>query len=383
MAIVNRPQQRAPKHNPNPQSVVIETEGIELLDNPELAASTVVTPDLFGGHLPVGDYVADHEIDELLEHSHHHHEEEQSMGDKLIMLAFVVLPLVAMAACIVMAFGYQMVTWLDVVMLIGGWYLTGLGITIGFHRMLTHGSFKAVAPIKFMWTALGSMAAEGSPIDWCKVHRRHHQFSDDHGDPHSPHLHGEGWWNAVKGFWHAHTGWLFTNAMSRDEREKYVPDLIQDKMLMFFDRTFIWWVTASLVIPMIIGGLAAPFFYGATVGAIVKGALLGLLWGGLARVCLSHHMTWSINSICHIFGSKDFKSADDSRNNVVFGVLSHGEGWHNNHHAFPTSARHGLKWWQFDLSWIIIRSLAAVGLVWDVKLPSERQLKMRAIKKED
>jgi stearoyl-CoA desaturase (Delta-9 desaturase) len=381
MAIVSRPDNKN-LHKARP-SKLIETEGIESIDNEELAKTTTVTPDLFGGHLPVGEYVAEDEIDETVAHAEDHHRAgNQPLSDKIMMLGAVILPLMAMVACIVLAFGYHMVTWLDVVMLIGGWYMTGLGITIGFHRMLTHGSFKAVRPVKFFFTALGTMAFEGSPIDWCMVHRRHHQFSDDHGDPHSPHLHGEGWWNSFKGFLHSHTLWLLTDAFASNERQKYVPDLAQDKMLKFFDRTFIWWSVASLVIPMLIGALAAPFFYGTTALAILKGAGLGLLWGGLARVCLSHHMTWSINSICHIFGSQDFKSADDSRNNVVFGVLSHGEGWHNNHHAFPTSARHGLKWWQFDLSWVIIRTLARFGLVWDVKLPSERQLKMRAIKKE-
>jgi stearoyl-CoA desaturase (delta-9 desaturase) len=382
MAIVNKPISKKSKHTPHRNSKLIETEGIEAIDNEALAESTIITPDIFGGHLPVGEFLSDDEIDKTLADAHDHpHSPQQPMSDKVIMLGAVILPLIALAVCVVLAFGYQMVTWLDVLMLIGGWYLTGLGITIGFHRMLTHGSFKAVAPIKFFWTALGSMAYEGSPIDWCMVHRRHHQFSDNHGDPHSPHLHGEGWWNALKGFWHSHTGWLFTDAFVAEERQKYVPDLVQDKMLQFFDRTFVWWCVASLAIPMVIGALAAPFFYGTTVFAILKGAGLGFLWGGLARVCLSHHMTWSINSICHIFGSQDFKSADDSRNNIVFGVLSHGEGWHNNHHAFPTSARHGLKWWQLDLSWMIIRALSFLGLVWDVKLPSERQLKMRALDK--
>jgi stearoyl-CoA desaturase (delta-9 desaturase) len=154
---------------------------------------------------------------------------------------------------------------------------------------------------------------------------------------------------------------------------------MKDPMLVAIDAKYYWWVTATLVIPLVIGGLAA-LFYEPTVLGVLKGAGLGFIWGGLARVCLSHHMTWSINSICHIFGSQDFKSSDDSRNNLFFGIFSHGEGWHNNHHAFPTSARHGLKWWQFDLSWVIIRTMAMFGLVWNVKLPTERQMESRAIK---
>jgi stearoyl-CoA desaturase (delta-9 desaturase) len=162
---------------------------------------------------------------------------------------------------------------------------------------------------------------------------------------------------------------MFEANWSRTERLKYVPDLMNDPVLLAIDRNYYMWVTATLVIPTIIGGLA---------DMSLMGAFLGLLWGGLARVCLSHHMTWSINSICHLFGARDFKSSDDSRNNIVFGVLSHGEGWHNNHHAFPTSARHGLKWWQFDLSWVIIRAMQVTGLAWNVKLPSEKQMKSRA-----
>lgn len=295
---------------------------------------------------------------------------ENSLGRKLIMAGAVVLPLLGMIAAIVMAWQYNMMSTLNLGMLIGGWYLTGLGITIGFHRMLTHRSFETYKPIRWFWMALGSLSVEGSPIDWCMVHRKHHRFSDHHGDPHSPHLHGEGWWNALKGFWHSHTGWMFKTNWSLEERKKYVPDLIEDPMLVAVDKRYYWWVTATLVIPLVIGGLATW---------TIQGAILGLVWGGLARVCLSHHMTWSINSICHIFGSRDFKSSDDSRNNLFFGIFSHGEGWHNNHHAFPTSARHGLKWWQLDLSWMIIRSMEICGLAWSVKLPTKKQMENRAL----
>lgn len=307
-------------------------------------------------------------------------DDENSITKRLVILGTVVIPLLGMVAAIVMASQFGMVTWLDLVMLIGGWYLTGLGITIGFHRMLTHRSFETIGPIRWFWTAMGSLAVEGSPTDWCMVHRKHHQFSDHHGDPHSPHLHEGGFWNTLKGFWHSHTGWLFNSNWSKQEREKYVPDMLDDPFLNSIDRNYPWWVVATLVIPTVIGGVAALFGPVWSVGAIAKGAGLGFIWGGLARVCLSHHMTWSINSICHIFGSRDFKSSDDSRNNVVFGVLSHGEGWHNNHHAFPTSARHGLKWWQFDLSWIIIRGLEICGLAWNVKLPTQKQMESRARK---
>lgn len=315
----------------------------------------------------------------------HIHDDENTLGKRLIMLGTVIIPIMGMIAAIVMAFQFSLVRWLDVFMLIGGWYLTGMGITIGFHRMLTHRSFEAHPAVRWFWTAAGSLAVEGSPIDWCMVHRKHHRFSDHHGDPHSPHLHEGGLWNILKGFWHSHTGWLFDANWSKSERKKYVPDLVDDPLLASIDRHYYLWVTATLIIPMIIGGVYGIFFplTGTSMAwGFAQGALVGFVWGGLARVCLSHHMTWSINSICHIFGSQDYKANDDSRNNFFFGVFSHGEGWHNNHHAFPTSARHGLEWWQFDLSWIIIRGLERCGLVWNVKLPTERQLENRRLGKD-
>ena len=324
-------------------------------------------------------------LDEVIHHEDGSHsddlfDEQESLGKRLVVLGTVTIPLMGMAAAIMLAWQYGMMSWLHLTMLIGGWYLTGMGITIGYHRMLTHRSFDTVPAVRWFWTTMGALAVEGSPIDWCMVHRKHHQFSDHHGDPHSPHLHDGGFWNMVKGFWHSHIGWMFKSNWSKSERAKYVPDLLEDSLLMSIDQKYYWWVTASLVIPTVIGGVAALFGPTVTLSSVALGAGLGLLWGGLARVCLSHHMTWSINSICHIFGSRDFKSSDDSRNNLFFGILSHGEGWHNNHHAFPTSARHGLKWWQFDLSWMVIRGLEVCGLAWNVKLPSEKQMEKRARK---
>jgi stearoyl-CoA desaturase (delta-9 desaturase) len=317
--------------------------------------------------LVITDPIADHELHVDFDD----HDRDHSLTHKLLILGAVVIPFAGLVFAIVSAWQFGMMSWLNLAMLIGGWYLTGLGITVGFHRMLTHRSFEAKPWVRWVWSGLGSLAVEGSPIDWCMVHRRHHRFSDAEGDPHSPHLHEGGFWNSVKGFWHSHLGWLFNSNWTRQERLKYVPDLMNEKMLVNIDRKYYWWVVATLAIPAAIGGLATWS---------IQGAWLGFIWGGLARICFSHHMTWSINSICHIFGSQDYKSADDSRNNFVFGILSHGEGWHNNHHAFPTSARHGLKWWQFDLSWIVIRAMERMGLVWNVKLPSERQLESRALK---
>ncbi|MEM9941532.1 MAG: acyl-CoA desaturase [Planctomycetota bacterium] len=307
-------------------------------------------------------------------------DDENTLTRKMVILGTVLLPLVGMAAAIAMAWQFGWFSWFYLVMLIGGWYLTGLGVTVGYHRMLTHKSFETVKPIRFFWAAMGALSVEGSPIDWCMVHRKHHRFSDHHGDPHSPHLHEGGFWETMKGFWHAHTGWLFNATWSKSERAKYVPDLKDEPMLVWIDNHYNWWVVGTLIIPAVIGagfGLIQELSW----ASLGMGTFLGFVWGGLARVCLSHHMTWSINSICHIFGSQDYKSADDSRNNLFFGIFSHGEGWHNNHHAFPSSARHGLKWWQFDLSWVIIRTLEICGLAWNVKLPSKSQLERKAVKK--
>lgn len=306
------------------------------------------------------------------EHSHDPDHEEMSTTRKVVMLFVVILPLLGLASAVVYTWQYGMMSWLYLGMLIGGWYLTGLGITVGYHRQLTHRSFTTYSWMRYIWASLGALAVEGSPIDWCMVHRKHHQYSDHHGDPHSPHLAGDSFWGRVKGFFHSHVGWLFQSNWSKSERAKYIPDLVEEDYLMWVDRNYVWWVVASLAIPMVIGGL---------VTMTLTGAMLGLVWGGLARVAFTHHMTWAINSVCHVFGSRDFKSSDDSRNNLIFGIFSHGEGWHNNHHAFPSSARHGLKWWQFDLSWMLIRGMQLVGLAWDVRLPSDRAMEKKAVVK--
>jgi stearoyl-CoA desaturase (delta-9 desaturase) len=236
--------------------------------------------------------------------------------------------------------------------------LSGLGITIGYHRFFTHRSFKTSPVMKGMLAIFGSMAVQGPLLKWVAHHRKHHQHSDEEHDPHSPHLHGQGLIGMLRGLWHAHLGWIFVPEAPNLHR--YVPDLAPDRLVRRISSTFSVWVAIGLVLPALLGGLITLSW---------SGALLGFVWGGLVRIFLVHHVTWSINSVCHLWGSQPFRSHDHSRNNVVFGVLGLGEGWHNNHHAFPTSARHGLWWWQFDLSWIIIRAMALVGLVWDVRTP--------------
>ncbi len=298
------------------------------------------------------------------------HETDQpaSWQHKTIMVIAVVAPFLGFVAAIVLAWQFGMMSPLYLGLLLGGWLITGLGITVGFHRMLTHRSFDTHNWFRLVWAGLGSLAVEGPPLAWCAVHRKHHQHSDHEGDPHSPHLHGDGLWNACKGFVHAHFGWLFARSWNEESLGKYVPDLMSVPGMKTISRYYAWWVLASLLIPAVIAGLVTMSW---------TGAMLGFLWGGLARVFFTHHVTWSINSICHIFGSQDFQSGDDSRNNVIFGILSHGEGWHNNHHAFPTSARHGLKWWQFDTSWIVIRTMGALGLVWNIRTPSKKAMEAK------
>jgi stearoyl-CoA desaturase (delta-9 desaturase) len=243
--------------------------------------------------------------------------------------------------------------------------LTGLGITVGFHRLLTHRSFKAGPAVRAVLAILGSAAIEGPAISWVADHRKHHAFSDRPGDPHSPHVgHGGGWRGELRGLLHAHVGWLFKHDQ-RGARARYAPDLLADPVIRFVDRTFFVWVLA---------GLAAPFGLGVAIGGSVGAGLTGLLWGGAVRMLVLHHVTYSINSICHTFGRRGYRTGDESRNVFWLALPSLGESWHNNHHAFPTSAAHGLGRWQLDPSAMVIAALERCGLAWDVvRVGSERR----------
>jgi stearoyl-CoA desaturase (delta-9 desaturase) len=288
-----------------------------------------------------------------------------SLTHKIIMGSAIITPFIGVIVAIALTWSYGFMGWFYLAMLIGGWQITGLGVTIGLHRLATHRSFETYPWIRALWLMCGALSVEGSPIVWCATHRKHHEFSDHLGDPHSPHLHGDGLWDSLRGFWHAHTGWLLSGYWVEKDLHRYVPDLLAEPWLRTIDRLYYLWVGATLLIPAVIGGLVMQSW---------QGAALGFLWGGLVRVFMTHHITWSINSICHIFGSRDYEANDESTNNFMCGVLGLGEGWHNNHHAFPTSARHGLRWWQFDQSWYIIRAMEMLGLAWNVKVPTERQM---------
>ena len=287
---------------------------------------------------------------------------------RLATFAAVALPPFALVGVMLLAWGGWF-HWIDLALLGGMYVLTGLGVTIGYHRLYTHKSFATRGPIAAFFGICGSMAVQGPLIWWCATHRKHHQHSDDILDPHSPHAgRAPGMVGFAKGFLHSHVGWLFADITP--EMKRYVPDLLGDKTTLRISNAFPLLVLAGFAIPALIGGLVTMTW---------MGALLGFLWGGVVRMLLLHHVTWSVNSVCHIWGAKEYNSGDESRNNPVMGILAFGEGWHNNHHAFPASARHGLRWWQFDMSWVVIRSLERFGLAKKVRLPGAERLATKKV----
>ena len=281
-----------------------------------------------------------------------------SRAARAATLAAILIPLLGTVAAMASVWGWGF-TWTDFWLLFGAYLLTGFGITVGFHRLFSHKSFETGKPLEFAWGALGSMAVQGSLLTWVAMHRVHHQFSDQKRDPHSPNGHGGGVLGVLKGFFHAHVGWAFKRSPVKADR--YITDLKKRRLARVVDSLFPVWVLIGLAIPASIGGLVTLSW---------GGVLRGLLWGGLVRVFLVHHITWSVNSVCHLWGSRPYPQKDLSRNNFLFGVLALGEGWHNNHHAFPTSARHGLRWWQFDPSYVVIWTMEKLGLVWKVRRPA-------------
>jgi stearoyl-CoA desaturase (Delta-9 desaturase) len=281
-------------------------------------------------------------------------------------LIVVVVPFLAFIAALGLLWN-ELIGWAEISVMFVMYVLTGLGITVGFHRLFTHRSFDTSRPVRYMFAVLGSMAVEGPVITWVADHRKHHAFADEDGDPHSPHTtHGTGALATVKGLWHAHIGWMF-EGVGRADKLRYAPDLMKDRMLRGISAGFF---------PLMFLSLAIPFALGYLIGGTLTDALLALLWGGAVRIFLLHHVTWSINSVCHFFGRRRFDTTDKSTNVLWLSVLSFGESWHHNHHAFPTSASHGLRWWELalDPGGLLIRSMEKVGLVWNVvKISPERQ----------
>jgi stearoyl-CoA desaturase (Delta-9 desaturase) len=285
--------------------------------------------------------------------------------ERRITIAAVVVPLLGFVTAVVLAWG-GLVTARDLAIFAVSYSIVGFGVTVGFHRLLTHRSFEAPTPVRVTLAILGSMSLQGAVIHWVADHRKHHTFADEQGDPHSPHTHaGHGWRGVVRGIWHAHTGWLF-DRHERASASRFARDLKADPAIRAVDRLFPVWVLL---------GLALPFGVGVAVsGGELSAGLTGLLWGGLVRIFLQHHATWSVNSVCHMYGSRPFATEDESRNNWVVGLLALGEGWHHNHHAFPTSARHGLRRLQVDPSYAFIRMLERLGLARQVRLPGPAEM---------
>lgn len=281
---------------------------------------------------------------------------------RAMTLTVILVPLLGVLSAPFFVWGWGF-GWTDLGLLLSMYVLTALGITVGFHRLFVHRSFETYAWVKFIWAILGSMAVQGSLFNWVALHRRHHQFSDTANDPHSPRHEGTGVLALLKGFWHAHIGWFFK--ADPPDLLRYVADLRQSRSLRAASQLFPLWVALGLVIPAVLGGLITQTW---------AGFWTGLIWGGLVRMFLVHHVTWSVNSACHLWGARPFKSDDESRNNALFGILAMGEGWHNTHHAFPTSARHGLRWWQIDVSYGVIRALELSHLAWNVKVPTQEAL---------
>jgi stearoyl-CoA desaturase (delta-9 desaturase) len=276
--------------------------------------------------------------------------------DRIITGIVTVVPFLAVGVA-----GWQLwadlLRWSDIAVFLIMYTLTGLGVTVGFHRLLTHRSFATGRPVRAIFGVLGSAAIEGPVISWVADHRKHHAFADQEGDPHSPHVdHGGGWSGAIRGLWHAHVGWLFIHT-HRGAKVRYAPDLMKDPVIRFIDRTFLVWA---------VGGLGVAFGLGYLIGGSFYAGLTGLLWGGGVRMLVVHHVTYSINSLCHFFGSRSYATPDQSRNLVWLALPTFGEAWHNNHHAFPTSAAHGLRRREIDISAIVIRALESLGLAWDV-----------------
>src|SRR3954453_1608574 len=289
---------------------------------------------------------------------------QHEAGDRTITGLVTVLPILALGVAVWWSWE-GLLHPSDLIVFAILYALTGFGVTVGFHRLLTHRSFKTRPVVRGVLAVLGSAAIEGPVISWVADHRKHHAYSDRLGDPHSPHVdHGVGWAGALRGLAHAHVGWLFRHDQ-RGARARYAPDLLRDPVIRFVDRTFFVWAIGGLAFAFGLGG-AIGGGGGGAIGGTVGAGLTALLWGGGVRMFVLHHVTYSINSICHVFGRRAYATKDESRNVSWLALFSFGESWHNNHHAFPTSARHGLGRWQLDVSALVIRSLEVTGLAWDV-----------------
>ena len=286
--------------------------------------------------------------------------------ERIANLAGVVVPFAGLLAAILLLWNQ----WVDAtdLAILGLMYLvTAVGVTVGFHRLLTHRSFRTHPWLERTFAVAGSLSVQGSVLDWVADHRKHHAHTDEEGDPHSPHVgHGSG----LRGLWHAHTGWLMETQGQADWK-RYARELYEDPAMKRIGKSFPWLVLVSLAVPTLLGFVLHGF--------TLEGALRGYIWGGLVRIFFVHHITWSINSVCHYFGSRRFAIEDRSTNVFWLALPSLGESWHHNHHAFPRSAVHGLRWYEIDLSALIIGALERLGLAWDVVRVSEERQRAKAL----
>jgi stearoyl-CoA desaturase (delta-9 desaturase) len=292
-------------------------------------------------------------------------EEPATVAQRTLVGVFVVVPLLALIAAIPLAWGWGL-GWHDVVIALVFYWLSGLGVTVGFHRYFTHGSFKAKTGLRVALAVFGTMAIEGPVFNWVADHRRHHKYSDREGDPHSPWRYGDDTKALAKGLAYAHMLWLFDE--NKTSQEKFIPDLLADRKLRIVHKLFPVIVLTSMLAPALIGGLWGMSWHG---------ALTAFFWASLVRVALLHHVTWSINSICHTFGTEEFEVRDKARNVSWLAIASFGESWHNLHHADPTCARHGVLKGQLDPSARVIWALEKLGWAYDVRWPDARRLEAK------
>jgi stearoyl-CoA desaturase (Delta-9 desaturase) len=292
-------------------------------------------------------------------------------AEQIALYVFVVVPFLAVAAAVPVMWGWGL-GWHDVVIALAFYVIAGLGITVGFHRYFTHGGFKAKRPLRIAMAIAGSLAIEGPVIRWVADHRRHHAYSDREGDPHSPWRYGETIPALLKGLFYAHVGWLFDT--ERTNKDRFTPDLLADKDIHRMDRLFPLWLAVSLVLPAAIGGLWSMSW---------GGALSAFFWGSLVRISVLHHVTWSINSICHTIGERPYASRDKSANFWPLAIVSFGESWHNSHHADPTCARHGVDRGQLDISARVIRWFEQAGWAYDVRWPKRERFEAKRVERAE
>jgi stearoyl-CoA desaturase (Delta-9 desaturase) len=287
-----------------------------------------------------------------------------SRSQRNVNLGAAIVPFLAVLVAAVLSWNH-ILHWSDIAIFAVMYLVTGIGVTVGFHRLLTHRSFATYRPIAYALAFAGSMSVQGPLVSWVADHRKHHAHTDEEGDPHSPHVgHCGGLKGTLKGLWWAHLGWLL-DRQGQAEWRRYARDVLDDPGLVWISRRFELIVVLSLLV---------PFAAGFALTGTLAGALTALLWGGLVRIFVLHHVTWSVNSVCHFFGRRRFATDDESTNVLWVALVSLGEGFHHNHHAFPRSANHGLRWYEPDVSGLIIRGLERLGLAWNVvTITPERQ----------